>query len=75
MSRPHQYREVELPDEWTEWPDDAKVNYLASAMDRDQLLSLVGEYVGVPDSEIGKQSIHKSGLAQLIVVLEGENDE
>lgn len=75
MSRPHQYREVELPDEWTEWPDDAKVNYLASAMDRDQLLSLVGEYAGVPDSEIGKQSIHKSGLAQLIVVLEGENDE
>lgn len=75
MSRPQQYREVELPDEWTEWPEDAKVNYLASAMDRDQLLSLVGEHAGIPDSEIGAQSIHKSGLAQLIVVLAGGYDD
>lgn len=74
MSRPQKYRDVDLPDEWPEWPEDAKVNYLASVMDRDQLLRLVGEYGGVPESEIGKQSIHKSGLAQLIVVLAGEND-
>ena len=74
MTRPQQYREVELPDEWLDWPEDAKVNYLASAMDRDQLLSLVGEHADIPDSEIGAQSIHKSGLAQLIVVLEGDSD-
>lgn len=73
MSRPQQYREVELPDEWVEWPEDARVNYLASAMDRDQLLDLVGEHAGIPDEEIGKQSIHKSGLAQLIVVLAGDD--
>lgn len=75
MSRPQTYREVGLPDEWEQWPDDAKVNYLASTMDRDQLLSRVGDLAGIPDDEIGKQSIHKSGLAQLITTLEGDDDE
>lgn len=75
MSRPQTYREVGLPDEWEQWPDDAKVNYLASAMDRDQLLRRVSEVAGIPDGEIGKQSIHKSGLAQLITVLEDLKDE
>jgi hypothetical protein len=75
MSCPYQYRKVAFPDERTKWPDDTKATPLVSAMDRDQLLSLVGEYAGVPDSEIGEQSIHKSSLAQLIVVFEGEDDE
>lgn len=72
MSRPQAYRDIELPDTWNEWPTDAKVNYLASAMDRKQLLETVGALAGLPDDEIGKQSIHKSGLAQLIVVLDGD---
>lgn len=70
MTRPQVYRDVDLPDEWDSYPTDAKVNYLASVMDRDQLLRQVGEAAGIPDDEIGEQSIHKTGLAQLVVVLQ-----
>lgn len=70
MSRPQQYRDVPLPDEWDQWPPDAQVNYLCTAMDRDQLLSLVREEAGIPDDEVGEQSIHKAGLAQLVVTLQ-----
>jgi len=70
MSRPQTYRDVDLPDEWGSFPTDAKVNYLATVMDRDQLLATVGELADIPDDEIGAQSIHKSGLAQLITELE-----
>lgn len=70
MPRPQTYRGVDLPDEWDSYPTDAKVNYLASVMDRDQLLNMVGESADIPDDEIGAQSIHKSGLVQLITVLE-----
>jgi hypothetical protein len=73
MSRPQQYRDVDLPDEWDSYPDDAKVNYLASVCDREQLLRRVGVAAGIPDDEIGSQSIHKSGLAQLLVTLEVDN--
>jgi hypothetical protein len=75
MSRPQVYREVDLPDKWDEWPESAKVNYLSSAMDRDNLLRLVGEAGNVPEDEIGAQSIHKAGLAQLIVTLTGDDGE
>lgn len=70
MSRPQTYRRVDLPDEWADYPADAKVNYLATVMDRDQLLETVGALGDIPEDEIGAQSIHKSGLAQLIVTLE-----
>jgi len=70
MTRPQTYRDVDLPDEWDSFPTDAKVNYLATVMDRDQLLATVGELAEIPDDEIGAQSIHKNGLAQLITVLE-----
>jgi len=70
MPRAHTLRDVPLPDTWDEWPTDAKVNYLADTMGRDQLLALVGDLAGLPDDEIGAQSIHKSGLAQLAIVLE-----
>jgi len=70
MPKPQTYREVDLPDQWDDYPADAKVNYLATVMDRDQLLETVGDLGDVPDEEIGAQSIHKSGLAQLIVTLE-----
>ena len=51
MSRPQVYRDVDLPDKWAEWPESAKVNYLSSAMDRDNLLRLVGEAGNVPEDE------------------------
>ena len=70
MNRPQVYREVGIPETWDEWPDDAKVNYPCTVMDRDQLLSLVGELGGVPEDEIGEQSFFKSGLAQLVVTLQ-----
>jgi hypothetical protein len=69
MPRPQTYRDVDLPDEWVDWPPDAQVNYLASVMDRDGLLERVGDLADIPDDEIGAQSIHKTGLAQLIVAL------
>lgn len=75
MSRPYTYRDVVLPDEWDEWPDDAKVNYLTTAMDRDTLLETVGRAADIPDDEIGAQNIHKAGLAHLVVVLDAEDDD
>lgn len=68
-SRPQVYREVEIPEEWSEWPEAARVNYLCSVMDRKQLLKHVAEAGNVPAEEVGEQSIHKAGLAQLIVTL------
>jgi len=64
-------RDVPLPEEWDEWPDDAKINYLATTMDREQMLALAGDLADIPDEEIGAQSFLKSGLAQLIVTLQG----
>lgn len=75
MTQPHKYRDVTLPDEWTSYPAAAKVNFLATVMDRDQLLEMVGDLADIPDEEIGAQSIHKNGLAQLIVTLEDCEDE
>jgi hypothetical protein len=77
MSRPQTYRDVEIPDTWNEWPRDAKVNYLCTVMDRDQLLRSISDVADIPGEEIGEQSIHKTGLAQLIVELQGDggNDE
>lgn len=68
------FNDPELAESVADWPTDAKVNYLASAMDRKQLLELVGELADLPDDEIGKQSIHKSGLVQLAVILEEKDD-
>lgn len=70
MSKPQTYRDVDLPDEWNKFGDDAKVNYLCNVVDRDQLLELVGDAGNVPNHEIGEQSFHKAGLAQLLVTLE-----
>lgn len=70
MSRPQSYRDVNLPEEWDKFGVDAKVNYLSTVMDRDQLLDSVGELADIPDEEIGEQSLHKNALAQLVVVLE-----
>lgn len=74
MSRPQEYRNIEIPETWDEWPENAKINYLCSAADRDRLLEFVGELADIPESEIGEQSIHKSGLAQLIIKLEENNE-
>lgn len=72
MSRPQRYRDVELPEEWDKFGEDAKVNYLSTVMDRDQLLEEVAAAGNIPDSEVGEQSMHKAGLAQLLVTLEDE---
>lgn len=68
--RPQSYRDVDLPDTWDEWSTDAQVNYLCTVMDRDQLMKVIAEMANIPDDEVGEQSIHKAGLAQLVVVLD-----
>lgn len=73
--RPQVYRDVDLPETWDEWPEDARVNYLCTVMDRSQLLRTVGELATIPDAEIGEQSIHKAGLAHLVVVLQHQEAE
>jgi hypothetical protein len=60
---------VDLPEEWEAFSVDAKVNYLSTVMDRGELLRRVGKTAGIPEYEIGKQSIHKAGLAHLVVAL------
>lgn len=74
MSRPQTYRDVDLPENWDDFPVDAKVNYLATVMDRNQLLHTIAELGDIPSDEVGAQSFLKSGLAQLIVKLEECND-
>lgn len=70
MSQPQVYRDVDIPDKWEHFSMDAKVNYLSTLMDRKQILELVGEAADIPEEEIGEQSIHKTGLAQIAVKLE-----
>lgn len=67
--RPQTYRDVDLPATWDEWDVNAKVNYLCTVTDRNSLMQMIGEKAGVPDDEIGPQSIHKAGLAQVLVAL------
>jgi len=74
MTRPQTYRDVRLPDTWDEWGEGAKVNWLCTVADRDQLLGMVAEAAGIPDEEVGEQSFLKSGLAQLVVTLEEGGD-
>lgn len=62
--------DVPLPDEWDEWPEEAKINYIASTMDREQMLSMAADLADIPDDQVGAQSFLKAGLAQLIVTLE-----
>lgn len=62
--------DVPVPEQWGEWPPEARINYLASTMDREQLLALAGEAADIPSEQIGAQSFLKAGLAQLVVRLD-----
>lgn len=65
MSRPQTYREVDVPDNFGEWDHAAQINYLQTAMDRDQLANYVREMHGLETRE--KPLFKKDELAEIAV--------
>lgn len=61
------------PDRWEEWPQEAKIEFVSNVITREAVLELIGDLADMPD-EIGEQSIHKGGLAKLVVILDEYND-
>lgn len=73
-SRPQTFREVDLPDEWSAFGRDAKVNFLSNVMDRDQMMDEIADLADLSEDSVGEQSFRKSGLAELFIVLEQTNE-
>jgi len=47
MPNIHEYRDVDVPENFDEWDVNAQVNYLSNAMDREQIANYVRELAGV----------------------------
>lgn len=65
MSRPQTYREVDVPDRFGEWDTAAQINYLQTAMDREQLANYVREVHGLDTRD--KPLFKKDELAEIAV--------
>ena len=65
MSRPQTYRDVDVPDNFSEWDTAAQINYLQTAMDREQLANFVREQYGLETRD--KPLFKKDELAEIAV--------
>lgn len=74
MSRPQQYRDVDVPDNFEEWSVDARVNYLANSMDRQQIANYVREVAGLEERD--QPTFLKDELVEMAIRLqERDSDE
>lgn len=71
MSATYDLSDVDLPDEWNAWPEDARRAYLAATLDRGELLALVACRASVDRDALGEDRVRKGGLARLAVALDG----
>jgi hypothetical protein len=69
-SRPQTYRDVDVPDNFPEWDKPAQINYLQTAMDREQLANHVREVYGLETRD--KPLFKKDELAQIAVEVNHE---
>lgn len=72
MPKPQQYRNVNVPDNFEDWDVDARVNYLANAMDRTQIADYLREVAGLEKRE--EPTFLKAELTEIIIKVQN-NDE
>jgi len=65
MAKVQNFREVSVPDHFEDWDDAAQLNYLQSAMDREQLANYVREIHGLETRD--KPLFRKDELAQIAI--------
>lgn len=65
MPKPQTFRDVDVPDNFDEWDVDARVNYLANAMDRTQIADHLREVCGMDTR--GEPTFLKDELTEIII--------
>lgn len=72
MPKPQEYRDVDVPANFEEWDVDARVNYLANAMDRKQIADYLREVAGL--DRRGEPTFLKDELTEIIIRLQEDNE-
>jgi len=65
VPKPQQYRDVEIPNGFDNWDVNARVNYLAGAMDRTQIADYLREITGQETRE--EPTFKKDELVEIII--------
>jgi hypothetical protein len=65
MAKPQTYRDVDVPDGFESWDINARVNYLAGAMDRTQIADHLREITGQDPRE--EPTFKKDELVEIII--------
>ena len=73
MTRPQQYRDVDVPEGFDEWPVNARVNFLCNALDAVQLADYLRERFGMEPR--GEPQFLKDELAEILIRYIEEADE
>jgi len=68
MPQPQEYRDVEVPDNFDEWDVNARVNYIANAMDRTQIADYLREVAGMEPRD--EPTFKKDELTEIIIRLQ-----
>jgi hypothetical protein len=65
VAKPQAYRDVEIPNGFDEWDINARVNYLAGAMDRTQIADYLREITGQEKRQ--EPTFLKDELVEIII--------
>lgn len=64
------HRDIDLPENFDEWPDEARVQYLRSTMTRDDILRAIVETAECDDREV-TQALSKDQATEVYIALSG----
>jgi hypothetical protein len=68
MPKPQEFRDVEIPDNFEEWDVNARVNYLANALDRTQIADHLRDVAGLEPRD--EPTFLKDELVEIIIQLQ-----
>lgn len=68
MPKPQEFRDVDVPDNFDEWDVNARVNYIANAMDRTQIANYLREIAGLENRD--EPTFRKDELTEIIIRLQ-----
>lgn len=68
MAKPQTYRDVDVPENFEDWDVNARVNYIANAMDRTQIADHLRETAGL--NPRGEPTFKKDELTEIIITLQ-----
>jgi hypothetical protein len=71
MPKPQEYRDVDVPENFERWDVNARVNYLANAMDRTQIADYLREVAGLEPRE--EATFKKDELTEIIISLQNND--